>query len=123
MYDLLKFNYQNYANLSNLGEVIASYEKVLEKKPQNKSVLKNLVLLYHLEENENKKRDVLNKLKDNNHKDDALIKISYFFIESGKCGLAYEFYDQTKQVLNNELVLASFKQKIDNKCGLSNLLN
>ena len=121
LFDILKSNYLKNNDSKILNEVIISYNKVIDEKPHNSIALKQLVLLYHLDGNYGKMQDTLNKLKDNNDKDGALIEISSLYLDSQSCDDVSDkqFYEKIKDMFNDELVLSSFKQQITDKCGPS----
>ena len=114
--DNLKFYYKNNdldgnaAHQTLLTEVIDSYELVLDKEPNNKFVVKDLVLLFSINNEEQKKQSMLDKLKNVGDKSDALIHGVSLFTESGKCDKANEFYNQVKSITKTQSILTYLKQ-------------
>ena len=119
--DNLKFYYKhndfndNPDHQTLLEDIIDSYETVLDKEPNNKFVIKDLVLLFSVNNEEQKKQSMLDKLKNVGDKSDALIHGILLFTESGKCDKANEFYNQVKSLIKTQSILTYLKQ-INSNC-------
>ena len=118
--DNLKFYYKNndldgnIAHQTLFTDVIDSYEFVLDKEPNNKFVVKDLVLLFSLSNEEQKKQSMLDRLKNVGDKSDALIHGILLFTESGKCDKANELYNQVKSITKTQSILTYLSQITSN---------